>query len=462
MPAGSAADQESADLHAGIGYTLAGWTPMSKEVPMATEIRLGADDRKELLERFLRYVAIDTASDEESESCPSTEKQKDLARLLVRELEEVGCERVRMDDCAYVYGFLPERLPAGHPAAGKVPAVGLIAHMDTYPNTPGGGVKPQIIEGYDGGPITLPGAPDVVLDPAANPNLERCRGKTVITTDGTTLLGADDKAGIAEIMTALSWLRRHPEVPHGPVSIAFTPDEEIGRGADHFDVEGFGARYAYTLDGSDLGEIEDETFCADTVTVTIEGYDVHPGYAKDKLVNAIRVASAIVDNLPERYLPETTEGREPYLHPYTISGDVSKVEMKVLARAFTVEELHRREDALRTVVAAVNERFPKAKITVDVQESYRNMAYKIAEDPRVLEYALEAVRRAGLEPQRHAIRGGTDGSRLSFMGILTPNIFAGGQNFHSIREWVCLEWMEKAVEVTLQLLQVWVERSAGE
>jgi len=429
---------------------------------MATEIRLGADDRKELLERFLRYVAIDTASDEESESCPSTEKQKDLARLLVRELEEVGCERVRMDDCAYVYGFLPERLPAGHPAAGKVPAVGLIAHMDTYPNTPGGGVKPRIIEEYDGGPITLPGAPDVVLDPAANPNLERCRGKTVITTDGTTLLGADDKAGIAEIMTALSWLRRHPEVPHGPLSIAFTPDEEIGRGADHFDVEGFGARYAYTLDGSDLGEIEDETFCADSVTVTIEGYDVHPGYAKDKLVNAIRVASAIVDNLPERYLPETTEGREPYLHPYTISGDVSKVEMKVLARAFTVEELHRREDALRTVVAAVNERFPKAKITVDVQESYRNMAYKIAEDPRVLEYALEAVRRAGLEPQRHAIRGGTDGSRLSFMGILTPNVFAGGQNFHSIREWVCLEWMEKAVEVTLQLLQVWVERSAGE
>jgi tripeptide aminopeptidase len=426
---------------------------------MAT-ITLDERDRRELMERFLRYVKIDTQSDEESESCPSTEKQKDLGRLLVQELEEVGCERVRMDDCGYVYGFLPERLPQGHPAAGKVPAVGLIAHMDTYFGTPGGGVKPQVIESYDGGPITLPGDPNQVLDPAQNPNLERCVGQTIITSDGTTLLGADDKAGIAEIMTVLSWLQRHPEAPHGPISIAFTPDEEIGRGADHFDVEGFGAKYAYTLDGSDLGEIEDETFCADSVNVTIEGYDVHPGYAKDKLVNAVRVAAAIVDNLPERFLPETTEGKEPYLHPYTISGDVSKVEMKVLARAFTVEELHRREDALRAVVAAVQERFPGAKITVEVQESYRNMAYKIAEDPRVLEYALEAVKRAGLEPHRHAIRGGTDGSRLSFMGILTPNIFAGGQNFHSVREWVCLEWMAKAVETTLHLLQIWVERSA--
>ncbi len=425
-----------------------------------TAIELDSRHRRELLERFLRYVKIDTQSDEESESCPSTEKQKDLGRLLVSELEELGCERVRMDECGYVYAFLPERLPEGHPASGKVPAVGLIAHMDTYFGTPGGGVEPQVIERYDGAPITLPGDPSQVLDPAQNPNLERCVGQTIVTTDGTTLLGADDKAGIAEIMTVLAWLKEHPEVPHGPISIAFTPDEEIGRGADHFDVEGFGARYAYTLDGSDLGEIEDETFCADSVNVTIEGYDVHPGYAKDKLVNAVRVAAAIVDNLPERFLPETTEGKEPYLHPYTISGDVSKVEMKLLARAFTVEELHRREDALRAVVAAVEERFPGARISVEVQESYRNMAYKIAEDPKVLEYALEAVRRAGLEPHRHAIRGGTDGSRLSFMGILTPNIFAGGQNFHSVREWVCLEWMAKAVETTLHLLQIWVERSA--
>ncbi len=426
---------------------------------MAT-IRLEGKHGRELLERFLRYVQIDTQSDEDSESCPSTEKQKDLGRMLVAELEALGCERVKMDEHGYVYGFLPERLPAGHPAAGKIPSVGLIAHMDTYHGTPGGGVRPQVIEGYEGGAIRLPGDDTLVLEPDDNPNLERCIGETIITTDGTTLLGADDKAGIAEIMTVLAWLQDHPEAPHGPLSIAFTPDEEIGRGADRFDVDGFGARYAYTLDGSDLGEIEDETFCADSVSVSIQGYDVHPGYGKDKLINAIRVAAAIVDNLPERFLPETTADREPYLHSYTLSGDVSKVEMKLLARAFTVEELRAREDALRAVVAAVQERFPGAKINVVVEESYRNMAYKIAEDSKVLEYALEAVKRAGLEPHQHAIRGGTDGSRLSFMGILTPNIFAGGQNFHSVREWVCLAWMMKAVETTLHLLDIWVEKSA--
>ncbi|RMF85888.1 MAG: peptidase T [Nitrospirae bacterium] len=341
-----------------------------------------------------------------------------------------------------------------------MPAVGLIAHMDTYFATPGGGVKPQVIERYEGGDIVLPGDPSQVIRAEDNPNLARCVGHTIVTSDGTTLLGADDKAGIAEIMTVLAWLRRHPEVPHGPLRIAFTPDEEVGRGTEHFDVEAFGARYAYTLDGSDLGEIEDETFCADTCVVTVEGYDVHPGYAKDKLVNAVRVAAAIVERLPREFLPETTEGRQPYLHPYTVSGDVARVEMKLLARAFTVEELHEREDALRAVIEEVERLFPKAKIGLEVQESYRNMKYKLAEDPRVVEFALEAARRVGVEPVRHAIRGGTDGARLSFMGVLTPNIWAGGQNFHSVREWVSLEWMAKAAEATLHLLQIWVERSA--
>jgi len=426
-----------------------------------SRIELDERDRKELLARFLRYVQVDTQSSEDSESLPSTEKQKDLGRMLVEELRELGCADARMDEWGYVYASLPERLPEGHPAVGKVPAVGLIAHLDTYFGTPGGGVKPQVIERYDGGDIVLPGDPSQVIRAADNPNLARCVGHTIVTSDGTTLLGADDKAGIAEIVTAIAWLGRHPEVPHGPIRIAFTPDEEVGRGTERFDVEAFGARCAYTLDGSDLGEIEDETFCADTCVVTVEGYDVHPGYARGKLVNAVRAAAAIVERLPEGFLPETTEGRQPYLHPYTISGDVSRVEMKLLARAFTVEELEEREAALREAIAEVERAFPGAKVRLEVQESYRNMKYRLEEDPRVVEFALEAARRAGVEPVRHAIRGGTDGARLSFMGVLTPNIWAGGQNFHSVREWVSLEWMAKAVEATLHLLQIWVERSAA-
>jgi tripeptide aminopeptidase len=261
-------------------------------------------------------------------------------------------------------------------------------------------------------------------------------------------------------MTAVAWMKAHPEFLHGPVRIAFTTDEEVGRGNEHFDLAAFGADYAYTLDGSDLGEIEDETFCADTATVTVVGHDVHPGYAKDKLVNSLRVTAAIIEGIDASLLPETTEGRQPYLHPYIASGDVSKTELKVLVRAFSVEELKERERHLEEVVARVRERFPKAAATIKIDESYRNMAYKIREDPKVLDYALEAVARIGIEPKRQAIRGGTDGARLSYMGLLTPNVWAGGQNFHSVREWVSLEWMVKAVEATLEILSVWVEKSA--
>ncbi len=286
---------------------------------MSQVITLDADDRRKLLERFLRYVKIDTQSDENSTASPSTEKQKDLARVLVEELRELGVEDAAMDEWGYVTGTVPANLPEG---VTGVPTIGLIAHMDTYFSTPGGGVKPQVIERYEGGDIPLPGDPGQVITVADNPNLERCIGETIVTSDGTTLLGADDKAGIAEIVTAVDWMLRHPEFRHPKVRIAFTTDEEVGRGTEHFDVEAFGADYAYTLDGSDLGEIEDETFSADTAVVTVEGHDVHPGYAKDILVNAVRVASAIVEGLDERYLPETTEKRQPYLHPSTIAGDV--------------------------------------------------------------------------------------------------------------------------------------------
>jgi tripeptide aminopeptidase len=419
---------------------------------------LDTEQRQHLLERFLRYVRVDTRSDENSKTSPTTEKQKDLSRILVEELKELGCDDADMNEYGYVFATIPANIPEDHPAAGAVPTIGLIAHVDTYFGTPGADVKPQIIDSYQGSDIQL--GRDEVLRTSENPNLSLCTGHTLIHTDGTTLLGADDKAGVAEIMTVVAWLGAHPEFLHGPIRIAFTTDEEVGRGTEHFDVTAFGADYAYTLDGSDLGEIEDETFCADTATITIVGHDVHPGYAKDKLVNAIRVAASIVSGLDHRFLPETTAKRQPYLHPYSTSGDVSKVELKVLVRAFTIEELHQREDHLREVVAQVERRFPKAAIEIDISESYRNMAYKIREDPKVLDYALEAVQRIGVEPKRQAIRGGTDGARLSYKGLLTPNVWAGGQNFHSVREWVSLEWMVKAVEVTLEILTVWVEKSA--
>ena len=414
--------------------------------------------RQNLLDRFLRYVKVDTRSDEASETSPTTEKQKDLSRMLAEELKELGCDDAAMDEWGYVYATIPGNLPADHPAAEKTPTLGLIAHVDTYFGTSGENVQPQIIESYEGGDIEL--NDEQVLKTADNPNLEKCIGHTLIHTDGTTLLGADDKAGVAEIMTVVEWLKDHPEFEHGPIRIAFTTDEEVGKGADHFDVEKFGADFAYTLDGSDLGEIEDETFSADTANVTIVGHDVHPGYAKDKLVNALRVAAAIIEGIDQRWLPETTEDREPYLHPYIASGNVSKVELKVLVRAFSVEKLTAREDHLREVIATVEQRFPKAKISLEIEESYRNMSYKIREDPRVLDYALEAVERIGVTPKRQAIRGGTDGARLSYMGLLTPNVWAGGQNFHSVREWVSLEWMSAAVLATLEILKVWVEKSA--
>ncbi len=424
-------------------------------------IALDASDRRDLLDRFLRYVRIDTQSDENSTSSPSTEKQKDLARVLVQELKQLGCADAAMDEWGYVFASVPGNVPTNHPAAGKVPTIGLLAHMDTYHGTLGGGVKPQVIEGYKGGDIALAGDPRQVIRLADNPNLARCVGHTLVTSDGTTLLGADDKAGIAEIMTAVSWLGKHPEFVHGTVRVGFTTDEEVGRGTEHFDVAAFGAKYGYTLDGADIAEIEDETFSADSALVVVEGHDVHPGYAKGKLVNAVRVAAAIVERLPREFLPETTEGRQSYLHPYDMRGDVTRVELKLLVRSFTEEELKEREDSLRAVVRDVQKAFPEARISVEVKESYRNMAYKIAEDPKVLESAFEAVRCLGLEPIRRAIRGGTDGSRLSFMGLLTPNIWAGGQSFHSVQEWVSVEWMAKASEVTLHLLQVWVERSAA-
>jgi tripeptide aminopeptidase len=421
---------------------------------------LDPDEKQALLERFLRYVKIDTRSDEGSQAHPSTEKQKELARLLVDELAALGCADAGMTASAHVYASVPSNLPAGHPAEKQVPALGFLAHLDTYPGTSGANVKPQVIPAYAGGDITLP-ATGAIIPTGSNPNLARCLGHTLVHSDGTTLLGADDKAGIAEIMTLLDWLARHPEFLHGKLCIAFTPDEEIGRGIELFDLPRFGAQYAYTVDGSDLGEVEDETFSADSATVTITGHDVHPGYAKGVMSNAVRVAAAIVEALPPDRLPETTEGRLPYLHPHAIEGDVGRAELRLLLRAFTERELREREAALRDAIKTAADRFPGARVELEIKETYRNMGERIAADAKVLDYAIDAVRRQGLVPVRRAIRGGTDGAKLAALGLLTPNLSAGGQAAHSVREWVSLEWMVAAVGVCLQLVEVWVEKPSA-
>jgi tripeptide aminopeptidase len=423
-------------------------------------ITLRPAERRALLDRFLRYVQVDTQSDEGSSTHPSTEKQKDLGRMLVDELRALGCEDAAMADTGHVVATVSANLPADHAAAGKVPVLGFLAHLDTYPGTPGAPVRPQVVEKYAGGAIVLPATGATIFE-ADSPGLGRCLGHTLIHTDGTTLLGADDKAGIAEIMTMIDWLGQHPELVHGKLRIAFTPDEEIGRGVDGFDVAAFAADYAYTLDGADLGEVEDETFSADSATLTITGRDVHPGQAKNVMVNAVRVASAVVAALPVDRLPETTEGRQPYLHPHAITGDVSRAQVRFLVRAFTEAELCEREEVLRAIVARVGAAFPGARLDLEMKPSYRNMGEHIAKDRKVLDHALEAVRRQGVQPIRRAVRGGTDGSRLSALGLLTPNLFAGGQSMHAVTEWASLDWMAAAVGTCLHLLEVWVEASSG-
>jgi tripeptide aminopeptidase len=410
--------------------------------------------RARLLDRFLRYVKVHTQSSEESTTHPSTACQFDLLRILEEEARQMGLQEIFFDDRGYLYASLPANLPKGRTA----PALGLVAHVDTYPAVSGKDVKPQVIEGYAGGAIALPGDPTVVLSPDEQPNLNRCLGHTLVTSDGTTLLGADDKAGCAVIMEAVRWLMDHPEVVRGPVRVAFSTDEEVGRGTEFFDVKRFGADVAYTLDGSDLGEIEDETFCGDGATVTFRGTDCHPGWGKGKLKNAIRAAAHFIAHLPGDFLPETTEGRQPYQHPYMISGDVSKVTLTCILRAFTEPELEERGRSLHAVAEETRRAFPDIPVDLQITKSYRNMKVVLDTRPEVMDIAVEAIRLAGLEPKRQSIRGGTDGANLSFMGVPTPNLFAGGQSFHSLKEWVSLEWMAKSLETTLHLVDLWSRR----
>jgi tripeptide aminopeptidase len=417
--------------------------------------------RESLLDRFCRYVRIDTQSSDTSTTYPSTEKQKDLLRLLMDDLKAAGLADAEMDAHGYVMATLPSNIPPGHPAFGKVPTIGLLGHVDTYHEVSGTDVKPQVHPDYDGGDIVLPGDPSVVIRAADEPALAACMGMTIITADGTTLLGADDKAGVAEILEALWRFHDDPARAHGPIRVAFTPDEEVGRGTEHFDVKRFAATYAYTVDGSGVGELESETFCADTAFLTVTGADVHPGYAKGKMINALRVVSDIVMALPQHRTPETTEGREGYLHPINLSGNVSEAKAQFLVRDFTEDGLSELEGTLRAAVAWVEHKYPGAKALVEVKQSYRNMKYVLDQHPHVTDYAEEAIGRAGLTPKRASIRGGTDGSRLTFMGVPTPNLFDGSMNFHGKKEYVPLEWMDAAVETILHLMDVWVEKSRG-
>jgi len=416
--------------------------------------------RETLLDRFIRYARIDTQSSDSSTTYPSTETQKNLLRVLVEDLKAAGLEDAAMDEWGYVCATLPSNIPHRHKAFTQVPTIGLIAHVDTYFGTSGTNVHPQVHRDYDGQDIVLPGDPTQVIRVAEETELAACKGLTIVTSDGTTLLGADDKAGVAVILEALWQLRENPGRLHGPIRIGFTPDEEVGRGTEHFDVKAFAADFAYTIDGSGLGSLEAETFCADTAIVTVTGIDVHPGYAKHKMVNAVRVASALLMALPQHRTPETTEGREGFLHPVSITGTPSEAKVQLIVRSFTEEGLAELEGMLGDAAAFMEKRYPRARLAIEIKPSYRNMRYQLDTEPRVVEYADQAVRRAGLTPVRLPVRGGTDGSRLSFMGLLTPNLFNGSMNFHGKREWVPLEWMEQSVETVLHLMDIWMERSA--
>jgi len=408
-----------------------------------------------VLDRFLRYVRYDTQSNEQSTTYPSTDKQLVLLRDLVAELKEIGLDDAAMDE----YGYVTATIPATTTRAG-VPTIGFIAHVDTSPEMPGVDVKPIVHRGYDGRDLVLPDDPAVVLRAADIPMLAEQTGQDIVTASGTTLLGADNKAGVAEIVTAAAYLVAHQEIKHGTVRIAFTPDEEVGRGTKHFDVAAFGAKCAYTMDGGRRGEIEIESFSADAITVTFHGNNTHPGYAKGRMLNSIKVAAAFIDALPhDRLSPETTDVYEGFLHPYVIQASVERTSVKLLVRDFVTAGLKEKEALVEQLANETVARYPGARVEFSVEESYRNMREVLDGHPEIADNAREAIRRAGLEPHSRPIRGGTDGSRLSFMGLPTPNLFAGEHNFHSRYEWVSVQDMEKAVETIVHLCQVWEERS---
>ena len=404
------------------------------------------------LERLLRYVQIDTQSDPHSTASPTTEKQKDLGHMLVSELHAIGLNDAELDDHGYVYATLAATTER------DVPVICWCAHMDTSPEAPGAGVQPLVHRDYDGGVIRLPHE-GIVLDPAEHPDLRDQVDSAIVTADGRTLLGADNKAGIAEIMAAVEWLVAHPEVAHGTIKILFTPDEEVGRGTAHIDLARLGAEFAFTVDGERRGTLEDETFSADGAVLTFTGANTHPGFAKGKMVNALKGAGALLARIEHEWSPEGTDGTDGFVHPYEVKGGVESAQIHFILRSFRTADLASYADRLRAHAAGVCAERPGLNFTLEVGEQYRNMKEVLDRHPEVANHAETAMRRAGLTPERGRIRGGTDGSQLSFMGLPTVNIFAGEHAFHSRYEWVSEADMEYAVQTLIELAQVWAEAS---
>ncbi|MEQ8479195.1 MAG: peptidase T [Hoeflea sp.] len=406
-----------------------------------------------VLDRLLNYVVIDTQSDPASSAQPSTGKQKDLARVLVEELLALGLEDAHMDEHGNVYATLPANTQK------NVPVICFCSHMDTAPDFTGTNVKPNVVRDYQGGDIRLPGDSSRVIKLSEHPDLADQIGHDIVTTDGTTLLGADDKAGIAEIMTALATLVTNPDISRGVIKVLFTTDEEIGRGADKVDLDKLGADFGYTMDGGRVGEVDDETFSADGVAIDIAGVAQHPGTSKGVMENAIKIASDIVARLPRDLAPETTDGREGFIHPVGISGSMDAARLDFIVRDFVDEGLAEKEALLRTIAEEVMAGYPGSTMRFTVSEQYRNMKQVLDRHPEIMDNLLEAVRRVGLEPVTSSIRGGTDGSRLSFMGLPCPNIYTGGHSYHSPLEWISVQDMQKSVDTIVELVKVWEERA---
>lgn len=400
-----------------------------------------------VIERFLKYVQIDTQSDEASETVPSTSKQLDLAHELTKELQRLGLQEVTCDEKGYVYATLPSN------TTNVIPAIGFIAHMDTSPDMSGHDVKPQLIENYSGGDIVLNNEKNLVLSAEAFPELNDYIGKTLITTDGTTLLGADDKAGIAEIMAAIEYLIQHPEVKHGKLCIGFTPDEEIERGADHFDVEGFGADFAYTIDGGPIGELEFENFNAAKAVVQFYGRNVHPGSAKGKMINSILLAHEFISLLPSHETPADTEGYEGFYHLHSFQGEIEKTVLHFILRDFKSDGLENRKNTIKNAANMIQNKYGQDSVMIEITDQYQNMREKIEPVMHIVEIAKEAMEEVGIKPKISPIRGGTDGARLSYMGLPTPNLFTGGHNFHGKYEFIPTFGLEKGVEVILKIVE---------
>ena len=405
-----------------------------------------------VVERFLEYVKFDTKSDETSNTVPSTEKQKKLGVRLVEELQEIGLENVTMDDNGYVMGELPANCDK------EIPTIGFIAHMDTAPDMSGANVNPQMVENYDGGDIILNKEHNIILSPNDFPDLKDYVGKTLITTDGTTLLGADDKAGIAEIVTAIEVLQSNPEIKHGKIMVGFTPDEEVGRGADHFDVDKFGADFAYTMDGGFIGELQYENFNAAGVKITINGRNVHPGSAKNKMVNSTFIANKFVNELPEKDRPENTEGNEGFYHLISFNGSVEESTLTYIIREHDSVKYEEMKKFMKSLEQKYNEKYGVGTVRIDIKDQYKNMKEKIEPVMHIVDNAKKAMEEVGVEPKILPVRGGTDGARLSFMGLPTPNIFTGGHNFHGKYEYIPTHSMEKAVDVIVKIIEIYAQK----